>query len=81
MKSFTDVKLEIFAPQECVLEIRDALVKIGVGHIGDVEYKVEMNCKQELVAEALKVIRAMYLYEEPVINIVPLANHLFEAEK
>jgi len=112
MENFADVKLEIFVPQEYVLQIRDELAKIGVGRIGEydhcvafypvhgtyrprpganpfegkvgkisetVEYKVEVNCKRELVAEALKVIRAIHPYDEPLINIVPLANHLFEA--
>jgi len=42
------------------------------------EYKVEVNCKRELVNEALKVIRSVHPYEEPLVNIIPLANHLFE---
>jgi hypothetical protein len=41
------------------------------------EYKLEVNCKRELVQEALKVIRSVHPYEEPSINIIPLANHLF----
>jgi len=114
MENFTDVKLEIFAPQEYVLQMRDALAEIGVGRIGDydhcvafypvqgtfrplpganpfdgeigviretVEYKLEMNCKRELVVDAIKVIRALHPYDEPLINIIPLANHLFEKGK
>jgi hypothetical protein len=112
MENFTDVKLEIFVPQDYALKIRDELAKIGVGRIGNydhcvamhpvqgyyrplgganpfegkigeiseaVEYKVEVNCKRELVSEALKVIRKNHPYEEPLINIIPLANHLFES--
>ena len=114
MKTFTDVKLEIFAPQEFALQIRDELAKIGVGHIGDynhcvaiypiqgyyrplpgsnpfdgeigkisetTEYKIEVNCKRGLVNKALKVVRSIHPYEEPLINIFPLANHLFDGKK
>ena len=111
MEKFTDVKLEIFVPQEYALKIRDELAKIGVGRIGDydhcvaiysvqgyfrplpganpfdgeigeikeaVESKVEVNCRRELVDEAIKVIRSVHPYEEPVVNVIPLANHLFD---
>jgi hypothetical protein len=114
MDNFTDVKLEIFVPQEYALKIRDELAKIGVGRIGNydhcvamspvqgsyrpleganpfegkvgeisegVEYKIEVNCKRELVDEAIKVIKGVHPYEEPLINIFPLANHLFENGK
>jgi len=43
-----------------------------------VEHKIEVNCKRELVNEAIKVIRKVHPYEEPLINVVPLANHLFD---
>ena len=111
MEDFTDVKLEIFVPQEYALKIRDHLAKIGVGHIGDydhcvaiyqvqgyfrplpganpfdgqicriqetMEAKVEVNCKRELVNEAIQIIRRVHPYEEPLVNIIPLANHLFD---
>jgi hypothetical protein len=111
MEKFTDVKLEIFVPQEYALKIRDELAKIGVGRIGNYdhcvamtpvrgffrplpganpfdgeigqikeaeEYKIDVNCKRELVNEAMKVIRSVHPYEEPLVNIIPLANHLFE---
>ena len=42
------------------------------------EYKIEVNCSRELVNEALKVIRTVHPYEEPLVNIIPLANHLFD---
>ncbi len=110
MQNFTDVKLEIFTPQDHAFAIRDALAKIGVGVIGDYdrcmamvpvkgyfrpmesadpfigkageisevdEYKLEVNCKRELVHAALEAIRSVHPYEEPLINIIPLANHLF----
>ena len=90
MENFTDVKLEIFVPQEYALKIRDELAKIGVGRIGNYdhcvamspvqgyyrplpgadpfegkiekisevkEYKLEVNCRRELVNDALKVIK------------------------
>jgi len=110
MENFTDVKLEIFAPQEYALKIRDGLARIGVGRIGNYdhclaispvqgyyrplpgadpfegkiekisevkEYKIEVNCRRELVNQAIKVIRKVHPYEEPLINVIPLANHLF----
>lgn len=43
--------------------------------------KVEVNCKREYVMDALKVIRRIHPYEEPLVNIIPLANHLFQFEK
>ena len=42
------------------------------------EYKVEVNCKRELVDEAMRVIRSVHPYEEPLVNVIPLANHLFK---
>ena len=114
MQNFTDVKLEIFIPQDYAFQIRDELAKIGVGRIGNydhcvalsavqgyfrplegsnpfdgeigkisevAEYKLEVNCKRELVNEAIKVIRNNHPYEEFLINIIPLANHLFDFGK
>lgn len=111
MQNFTDVKLEIFIPQDHAMKLADALSEIGVGVIGNydhcvaltavrgffrpmeganpfegevgsisevAEYKMEVNCKRELVKEAIKVIRSVHPYEEPLINITPLANHLFQ---
>jgi hypothetical protein len=113
MENFTDVKLEIFVPQEYALKIRDELARIGVGRIGNYdhcvamspvqgyyrplpeadpfegkieqinevkEYKIEVNCKRELVNQAMRVIRSVHPYEEPLVNVIPLANHLFEME-
>jgi hypothetical protein len=110
MEDFTDVKLEIFVPQEYTLKICDELSKIGVGRVGNydhcmamypvqgsyrpleganpfegtvgvvsegTEYKMEINCKRELIDEAIKVIKSVHPYEEPLINVIPLANHLF----
>ena len=111
MKDFTDVKLEIFVPQEYALKIRDELAKIGVGRVGSydhclaissvqgyyrplpgadpfegqigkisetAEFKIEVNCERALVNEAMKVIRSVHPYEEPLVNVIPLANHLFK---
>ncbi len=53
------------------------------GEIGRVESgsecKVEMNCPWELVPEAIRKIKEIHPYEEPVIQIVPLLNHRFTA--
>ncbi len=109
MQNFTDVKLEIFIPQDHALKIADALSEIGVGVIGNydhcvaltavrgffrpmeganpfegevgiisevTEYKLEVNCKRELAKEAIRVIKKVHPYEEPLINVIPLANHL-----
>jgi len=110
MEDFTDVKLEIFVPQEYALKIHKALAEIGVGVIGNYdhcvamypvqgyyrpleganpfegkigeisegsEYKMEVNCRRDLVNQAIRLIRSIHPYEEPLINIIPLANHLF----
>lgn len=42
------------------------------------EHKLEVNCERALVEEAIKVIRSVHPYEEPLVNIIPLANHLFD---
>ncbi len=42
------------------------------------ECRIEMNCKAELVQAALQAVRFIHPYEEPLINIVPLINHLYE---
>jgi hypothetical protein len=51
------------------------------GEIGQIsagtECKVEVNCKWENIEEALRVIKSVHPYDEPLINIVPLINHLF----
>ena len=50
-----------------------------VGKISEaVEYKIEVNCEHALVNEAIKVIRSVHPYEEPLVNVIPLANHLFD---
>lgn len=50
-----------------------------VGKISTVtEYKVEVNCRRELVKQAIQTVKSVHPYEEPLINIIPLANHLFE---
>ncbi len=52
------------------------------GEIGKIsqgtESKVEVNCTAEYVTEPLKAIRRIHPCEEPLINIIPLANHLFQ---
>jgi hypothetical protein len=50
-----------------------------VGKLSTVtEYKLEVNCRRELVKEAIQAVKNAHPYEEPLINIIPLANHLFE---
>ncbi|HCW54573.1 MAG TPA: hypothetical protein DG753_12750 [Clostridium sp.] len=42
------------------------------------ECTIELRCKTELVKDALKTIKQIHPYEEPVINILPILNNLFE---
>jgi len=51
--------------------------QVGKISQGD-ECKVEVNCRKENVPRALKVIQEVHPYDQPVINIILLANHLFE---
>ena len=52
-----------------------------IGKINDAaEDKVEVNCKQENVRDALQVIRHVHPYDQPVVNVISLTNHLFENE-
>jgi hypothetical protein len=50
------------------------------GKVGEIkvttEYKLEVNCRRELVKEAIEVIKHVHPYEEPLINVIPLVNHL-----
>ncbi len=50
--------------------------QVGVLQTAD-EIKVEMNCARERIPAALDAIRRVHPYEQPVINVIPLANHLF----
>jgi hypothetical protein len=51
--------------------------QIGEVMLGD-EVKIEVKCPRARVAPVLAAIRAHHPYEEPVINIIPLLDHLFE---
>lgn len=42
------------------------------------EYKLELRCKENLVRKLIKTLRNLHPYEEALINVIPLANHLFE---
>ena len=49
-----------------------------VGKLSEgIEAKVEVNCAAEHVSAALRAIRGVHPYDEPLINVIPLANHLF----
>lgn len=43
-----------------------------------VEHKVEVNCRKEHVRAALQVIRNVHPYDQPVVNVIQLANDLFD---
>ena len=44
------------------------------------ECKMGVNCKKDHVRAALEVIRHVHPYDEPLINVIPLANRLFADE-
>lgn len=108
---FTEVKIEIYTPEEYIIKLRDELNKVNAcrvgqydnvisitdvrgywrplegadpfnGEVGKVcegkECKVEIRCKIQYVKEAMKVIKAIHPYEEPLINVIPIINDLFE---
>ncbi|MBZ9637007.1 hypothetical protein G9F70_022445 [Clostridium sp. FP1] len=39
---------------------------------------MEIRCKREYVKNVIKVIKEIHPYEEPLINIIPIINELFE---
>jgi hypothetical protein len=110
MDDFTDVKLEIFIPEDRIEALKVELAEAGAGRIGNYDHclsistvkgywrpldganpfdgkigaisegtecKVEVNCRRERVEAVIKAVRRVHPYEEPVINVIPLANHLF----
>jgi hypothetical protein len=46
MEKFTDVKLEIFVPQEYALKIRDQLAKPGVGRLDNYDHCISVYTVQ-----------------------------------
>ncbi len=52
-----------------------------LGEAGEVfsgeEIKLEVNCPRAVVPQVLTAIRAHHPYEQPVVNVLPLLNHLF----
>ncbi|MDF2882379.1 MAG: cytochrome biosis protein [Clostridiaceae bacterium] len=51
------------------------------GEVGQIskgeECKIEIRCKTQYVKDAVRVIKQIHPYEEPLINIIPIANELF----
>jgi len=41
------------------------------------ECKIEIRCKNQYVEEALRVIKEIHPYEEPLINVIPIMNSYF----
>ena len=54
------------------------------GEIGKIQEtvkaKIEVNCRRELVSEAIRIIKRVHSYEEPLVSVIPLANHLFDVK-
>ncbi len=100
-------KIEIYAPEESVDELLEALARTRAGEIGKYDHcatlipvqgtwrplqgadpalgktgelysgsevKLELLCREEYLLEAVQAVRDVHPYEEPVINIIPLAN-------
>ena len=107
---FTQVKIEVFIPEEFVPALLEEIGSAGAGKIGNYDHcasvtkvrgywrpleganpfdgkvgeiseaqecKVEVNCPRKAVHEVIQVIRKVHPYEEPLINIIPLANDLY----
>ena len=55
----------------------------AVGEVGQLfmgsECKVEVNCREQFLVEAIQAVRNMHPYEEPVINVIPLGNTRYGA--
>ena len=53
-----------------------------IGNVGEIEtareIKLEVNCHKKYVSAVLKTIKAVHPYEEPLINVLPVINFLFE---
>ena len=100
-------KIEIFAPEDSIDEILEALAMVHAGEIGKYDHcstiipvqgtwraldgaqpyignpgelfsgsemKIEVLCREQYLMEAVQAVRNAHPYEEPVINIIPLAN-------
>jgi hypothetical protein len=52
-----------------------------LGNIGEVSFdtecKVEVDCPFTLGEKALGAIKSIHPYDESLINVIPLLNHLF----
>ena len=42
------------------------------------ECKMEIRCKKEYCKNSIKIIKEIHPYEEPLINVIPIVNELFE---
>lgn len=106
-----EVKIEIYIPEEYIIDLRDELNRANACRVGDYdncmsvtnvkgywrpleganpyngqvgeicegeECKVEVRCKMEYVKNAIEAIKKIHPYEEPLFNIIPIINDLFE---
>jgi hypothetical protein len=52
-----------------------------LGEVGQIsqssECKLEVNCAAEKIKDAIAAVRRVHPYEEPLINVIPLANGEF----
>jgi hypothetical protein len=53
----------------------------AVGVVGKLfmggECKVEVNVREDRLMDTIQAVREMHPYEEPVINVIPMANHRY----
>ena len=80
MTEFSCCKLEIFIPESHLPVLQQAQREAGsepyLGQVGalstEPELKVEVTCRREKLDETLRAVKAVHLYEEPVINVIRL---------
>jgi hypothetical protein len=61
-------------PLEGATPYNGTVGKISCGQ----ECKMEVRCKKDYIMDAIHVIKKVHPYEEPLYNIIPTVNHLYE---
>ena len=67
--SITEVQ-GTYCPLEGASPVMGEIGKLFLGS----EVKIEVNCREDFLVEAIRAVREVHPYEEPVINVIPLAN-------
>ena len=85
-----EVKIEIYIPEEYIEEIRNALTLAGACRAGNYDHVLSYQStkgfwrplenshpfhgEKGTMEEAVKTVRRIHPYEEPVINVIPLLD-------